>query len=268
MSQASQAVPAPNSILIGTVALEPNRWGAISQDRKPSIGTGDWLKEAEAARFDGIELWEHHAMFGSDSEVAQLQGSRLPLAIFSSYVSFDDPDDAARDRVAGWVERLGCGAVKFNVGNDAGAVDAYVERITRFASKLPPDTRLICECHAGTLAEDPSVAASILSAVAGPERAQALVHLGDDPQHLDAMFEALGKRITHVHVNFLAQGAPLLESIEEDVRSRISRVRSHGFVGSYTIEFVSGVGKDTDRPEQLIKAAARDLALLRMVIAS
>ena len=81
------------------------------------------------------------------------------------------------------------------------------------------------------------------------------------------MFEMLGERITHVHVNFLRQGAPLLAEIEDDVCSRIERIRSRGFAGSYTIEFVNGVGKPNDRPADLIQAAARDLALLRMVLA-
>ena len=38
-------------------------------------------------------------------------------------------------------------------------------------------------------------------------------------------------------------------------------------MGSYTIEFVNGVGKPNDRPADLIQAAPRDLALLRMVLA-
>ena len=257
----------PGPILLGTVALEPNRWGALSPDRKPTLTTDDWLSGAREAGFDGIELWEHHAMLASEAEVEALRTSSIPIEIWSSYVSFDDPEDAARDAVAGWVERLGCAAVKFNVGNDReNPVAAYAPRLERFAKALPDATRLICECHAGTAADDPSVAQKILAEVGGAERLQALIHLGDEPEYLDSMFAALGDRITHVHVNFLRQGTPLLSTIAEDLRERIVRIQSHGFAGSYTIEFVHGLGTETDRPADLLKSAVRDLSVLREAI--
>jgi sugar phosphate isomerase/epimerase len=257
----------PGPILLGTVALEPNRWGALSPDRKPTLTTEDWLSGAREAGFDGIELWEHHAMLASEAEVEALRTSSVPIEIWNSYVSFDDPEDAARDAVAGWVERLGCAAVKFNVGNDReNPVAAYAPRLERFANALPDATRLICECHMATAADDPSVAQKILSQAGGAERLQALIHLGDEPEYLDSMFAALGDRITHVHVNFLRQGAPLLSTIAEDLRERINRIQSHGFAGSYTIEFVHGLGTETDRPADLLKAAVRDLSVLREAI--
>jgi len=255
------------AVLLGTVALEPNRWGAISPDRAPAMTSADWLAGAEAAGFDAIELWENHAALASDDEIARIAASRLPVAIYSSYASFDEPDDAARDGVAGWVGRLGCEAVKFNVGGAADQTERYIERLGRFAAKLPPSVRAICECHQGTVAEDPAVAARILEAAGPADRMQALVHLGDDPETIDGLFDALGERIRHVHVNFLRQGSPVLADIADDVRARVARLRSRGFSGSYTIEFVNGVAGEADRPEKTLAAAVRDLALLREVLA-
>ena len=83
-------------------------------------------------------------------EVGRLSSSPLPIVIFSSYVSFDDRDDAARDLVAGWVERLGCSGVKYNVANRADSLDAYAARLRRWSAQLPEGVRLICECHRGT----------------------------------------------------------------------------------------------------------------------
>ena len=71
-----------------------NRWGAISPDRSPTLTTSEWLTQAAEAGFDGAELWENHAMLASEDELRALRGSRLPLSIWSSYASFDDPDDA------------------------------------------------------------------------------------------------------------------------------------------------------------------------------
>jgi sugar phosphate isomerase/epimerase len=254
------------AVLLGTVALEPNRWGLRSPDRQPHLRTADWLARAEQADFDGIELWEHHAMLAGDEEVAALDGSVLPVSVWNSYASFDDDDDAAREAVAGWVGRFAPAGVKFNVGNDPGERDAYASRLARFAEMIPEETRLICECHAGTAAEDPAVAREILGAVGGADRFQALVHLGDDRETVDAMFEQLGGRIRHVHVNFLRQGAPPLSEIAADVRARVDHLHASGFTGSYTVEFVNGVGSERDQPAQMIEAAVRDLVTLREIL--
>lgn len=255
----------PDAILLGTVALEPNRWGQVTPDRAPKLVADDWLARAEEAGFDGIELWENHAMRAAGGELERLQASSLPLAILSSYASFDEEQDDARDTVAEWATRLGCAAVKFNVGNEPTQAKHYAERLARFAGNLPDDTRLLCECHAGTAAEDPRVAQQILS-VGDSARLQALVHLGDDPGYLDEMFDALGDRIRHVHVNFLKSGAPPLAEIADDVRARVEQIRAQGFEGSYTIEFVNGTGSEKDHPKEMIEAAVRDLQLLREVL--
>lgn len=266
MSRVDTEALRADRVLLGTVALEPNRWGAISPDRRPSLRCDDWLERAVQAGFDGVELWEHHAMLAGDQEVARLQASPLPIAILSSYASFDEEEDAARGNVAEWANRLGCAAIKFNLGNERRDVTPYIERLARFADQVSVATRLICECHGGTAADDPAVAEKILSAVGGAERIQALVHLGDEPDHLDAMFDALGERIQHVHVNFLRQGAPRLSEIADDVEARIARIRRRGFFGSYTLEFVNGVGTERDRPAHLIEAAVSDLGVMRQVL--
>lgn len=252
-----------NAVLIGTVALEPNRWGAISKDRRPQLRAADWIDRAEAAGFDGIELWEHHAMLAAGDDLARIEASGLPVAILNSYVSFDDESDAAREAAADWATRLRCVGIKFNVGRDATQIDDCIARLRRFADRLPEQTRLVCECHAGTVAEDPATAKRILEAVGPPERVQALVHLGEDASTIASMFDALGDRIRHVHVNFLKQGAPVLAEISDDLRMRVERLWKLGFEGSYTIEFVNGVGTSRDTPAELVEAAVSDLVTLR-----
>ncbi len=256
-------MPNEHPIYLGTVALEPNRWGLVSGDRRPLLRPSDWLEGARVAGFDGIELWENHLLCATPEDVAAVLGSEVPLRIFNSYASLEDEADTAREAIASWVRRSGCEAVKYNVGGDAANAERYADRLRSWSEVLPEKVRLLCECHAGTAAEDPAVAARILEAAGPPERFAAIVHLGDEPDYVDELFAALGTRIRHVHVNFLRQGAPQLEEIEADVRERIAALARHGFSGSWTIEFVSGVGTERDRPADLLAAAVRDLAVLR-----
>jgi sugar phosphate isomerase/epimerase len=258
-------MPEAPRIYLGTVALEPNRWGQVSADRRPALRPEEWLEGANSAGFDGVELWENHVAAASPEDVAAVLESKVPLRIFNSYASLEDPADDARAEAAGWVRRTGCTAVKYNVGRADADRAAYVSRLQAWADELD-DVDFLCECHGGTIAEDPAVAAQILEAAGPPERFGAIVHLGDDVEYLDAMFDALGERIGHVHVNFLRQGAPPLDEIADDVRARVQVLNRRGFAGSYTVEFVNGVGTEGDRPADLLAVAVRDLAFLRNVL--
>lgn len=254
---------ADDAVLLGTVAIEPNRWGLRSPDRRPLAVVADWLDPAREAGFDGVELWENHATMASEDDVAALAGSGLPVPVFNSYASFEDEDDAARDAARGWMERLGATAIKYNVGNDPAEADRYGARLARFVDALPDATAAICECHRGSAADDPAVAARILAAAGPPEKSQALVHLGEDDAYLDAMFDALGDRIRHVHVNFLNHGNPPLAELGDDLARRVEALRARGFRGSWTLEFVTGVGSETDEPGPMVETAVRELAVLR-----
>jgi len=254
-------------ILLGTVAIEPNRWGLVRDGGDPLIRASDWLTPAANAGFDGIELWEKHATAVDETEVAAILGGPVPITVFNSYASWEDDGDVARDDAVRWVARTGAAGVKFNVGSDPGAVDDYATRLGHWSNEVPDGVRLICECHFGTVAEDPATAAKILETAGTPERTQALVHLGDDPELLRAKFEHHGGRITHVHVNFLDElHAPRLRDIESDVRTRVDLLRDLGFDGTWTIEFAHGLNTDNDDPAFILDSAANDLSLLRELL--
>lgn len=248
------------TVLLGTVAIEPNRWGTIDRSRRATVDVAPWLASIAEAGFDGIELWDGHL----DDEV--LAGP-LPVTVFNSYVSFDDDDSARRADVAADVARTGCRAVKFNVGRSAGQEQAYARRVGEWRAQLPEAVALLCECHAGTIAEDPAVAARVLAAAGPPERVGAIVHTHEETAQLQARFEAYGERIAHVHVNFLDGGrAPRLADVRPELEEKLALLRSLGFTGSWTIEFVAGVLTDRDHPEHLVAQAADDLAVLREVL--
>lgn len=262
------ALGSATPVFLGTVALEPNRWGAVSADRAPAISVDDWLSGAVAARFDGIELWENHAAKAPPADVDALLRSRVPVRVFNSYAPLDETGKRARDEAAGWARRFSAKGVKFNVGRDPSQATGYSERLREWSEALPDETALICECHAGSAAEDPEIAALVLEGAGPPSRFQALVHLGDERATIEALFDALGPRVTHVHVNFLRRGAPPLCEIAGLVRDRVGVLAERNFAGTFTLEFVNGVGTDRDHPAATLAAAVRDLAFLREVLAS
>lgn len=255
-----------STVLLGTVAIEPNRWGGVDPSWQPTVAVSDHLDQIADAGFDGLELWEGHALRASPGEADAIAAGPLPVTVFNSYAGFDDADATGRDQAAAAVRRFASEAMKYNIGNDPALTDAYVERLAAWVDQLP-GVRLLCECHEGiSIAEDPAVAARVFEASGPPDQVQAIVHLGEDVDLTRRRFDAYGERITHVHVNFLGQGAPPLPDIVDTVRDRADRLRAMGFDGTWTLEFTHGVGTDDDRPERLLASAIADLAVLREVV--
>jgi sugar phosphate isomerase/epimerase len=260
---------AADTVLLGTVALEPNRWATVDPSGAPVARVSTLLDQIADAGFDGIELWERHATT-DPGEAEAIRTGPLPTTIWNSYVSFDDPDPADRVQVADRVRRFGSDAVKFNVGADVALLDRYAERLASWVALLPADAVALCECHAGiSVAEVPEVAAALFEAAGSPDRVQAIVHTHEGAEHLTARFEAYGERITHVHVNHLdpaTGGAPRLASRAEALTATVAHLRSLGFRGSWTIEFVHGTLTDRDQPAHLLAQAAEDLRVLRDIL--
>ena len=264
---------APGSVLLGTVALEPNRWATVVPGGSPTIELSTWVPAAASAGFDGLEVWDRHLSAADAPEATAVLAGALPLVVFNSYASFDDLDEVASGRAAAvdWVARARSRAVKFNVGNDLASADAYAERAVAWLDAMPPDVVLLCECHAGiSIAEDPVVAAKVLAAIGPADRVQAIVHTHESADHVRARFDAYGDRITHVHLNFLdptTYQAPPLAQAADRLAAAVDVLRTCGFAGSWTIEFVAGVLTDRDRPDLLVEQAAADLEVLRAILA-
>ena len=265
---ASTSVDEP--VLLGTVAIEPGRW-ARGEQRPAPIALSPWLDAAAAAGFDGLEVWERHLTDAGSAEVDAVLSHDLGVAVFNTYTSLDDADTAGRAAVADWAHRSGASGVKFNVGNDPSSEAAYADRIAAWLELLPEETALLCECHHGiSIAEVPATAARIFDAVGAADRLGAIVHTHESPDHLRERFDAYGERIRHVHVNFLEFGervsAPRLSDIVDRLASQVELLRSLGFRGSWTIEFVHGLLTADDHPGATVAQATEDLRVLRSVL--
>ena len=261
-------------IHLGTVAIEPNRWGLAEPGGLPLIRVSEWLPNIAEAGFDGLELWERHARSVPDEELDALLASEVPIRILSCYTSWDEPDDADRVETAAWIERVGAQGVKFNVGSDPDSIAAYTERLRRFEAEVPDGARLLCECHFGTVAEDPNVARDMFDAIADADRLGAIVHV--HPMARDEWSEplsVLGDRVRHVHVQVaeVPQSTTAAE-LSEVLRPAAEAISAASPTATWTIEFSHGMwgfGRDDaefDNPAYILQSAQRDLEALRAAL--
>jgi sugar phosphate isomerase/epimerase len=249
-------------IYIGTILLERNRW---QPGKQPSYRVSDWIERFQAAGFDGMELWENHALLGLADERAALAAARFPIAVFNSYAAFDDGAAEQRTAAASLVRHLQARAVKFNLGSDLALYPTYINHLHTWRASIPDNVRLLCECHRGTVVETPAMASHMLRHIA-PGRIEAIIHpFTMHPDTLRAWFDALGGTITHAHVQ-LHNADGLFVRLERrlyTVRNALHVMRTYGFRGSFTIEFTEGVGASREDQDALFAAAVADLHVLK-----
>lgn len=249
-------------IYIGTILLEKNRW---KPGRIPSYEVSQWLDRFRNAGFDGMEVWENHALLCSPEELERLRTSTFPVAIFNTYAAFDQAGDSDRAKAAELANGLRAAGLKFNLGPDPSRMEEYKKAARLWAELFSPETRLLCECHTGSVMETPNVAAQVFDQLGDP-RFQAIVHaFAEPPEKLREWFKHLGPRVTHVHVQLRNQhgGIQCLEENPGYVQEILSVLEDERFAGTYTLEFTGGTSAPDENAEALFEAALRDLAFLR-----
>lgn len=253
------------SIYLGSIALEKNRWAA---GRIPTYRVSDYLERIKNDGFAGIELWENHYRMADHRERRKLAEAEVDF-IFNSYLSLRDGITPGLRETAAAIRELGARAVKFNYSfRDFEHEPGYTERdyviqtdnLLRFA-ELVPGVKLLCECHANTLMEDPHRAGRVFAHL--DERFGAIIHLSDDQGHLKNCFDCYGDRICHIHTANAVAGAGFdcLESADRQMRDNYQYAVSRGFDGTLTVEFVKNAGD----AEGYYDGARKDLAYLSKI---
>ncbi|MCC5806405.1 MAG: hypothetical protein JJU00_08775 [Opitutales bacterium] len=267
--QPDTAAPLLPDIFLASVALEPNRWKS-GDKRRPSLRLGDYAAEAAEAGFAGWELWEDHLFLNGPGELDALVDTALPVRVFNTYAipgqSAPERLDAVNNAIAALAPALR--GVKFNLGpakDEDADPGAQIEAALRWAERLPEHVRLLCECHPGTVIEEPAAAARAFAAWPR-ERFGAIVHtFGQPPARLGEWFAALGDRIEHLHIQARddqRQWSPLA-ALEPALRAALAELRRQSFSGTAALEFVYGLGRPGESPESLFAQACDDLAALR-----
>ena len=248
-------------IYLGTILLEVNRWN--KDDRRPSFRVSDWTQRIADDGFDGLELWENHALLADDDERERLRTGPCPVKIFNAYDVCESDTGDTRRRIADLAITLGAEGLKYNTGKDPDRHDTYVANLKAWRAMFPPAFQFLCECHRGSTMEDPQLASQTLDRLGRADHGMILHAFGDDEAPIRERFAHYGDRITHLHCNLSAKG-PMTH---DAVCRRLALLRDLGFNGTYTIEFTEGV-RDGLTIEQLYRHALRDLRLLRSCLTS
>lgn len=243
----------PLPVFLGTILLEPNRH---KNQRVPTYRVSEWLPRFAEAGFDGVELWENHALLVDEAELDAIASAAksipMPVAVFNTYAGFHDDQQLQRDKAISLVRRLGAPALKYNFSNDASCRDEQLRNVRAFADALP-GVRLLCECHHGTIAETPDAASALLDALGPAERFGAIVHVANTPV-LDEWIAAMGPRLVHAHVYLPAPS----EQSDRELADRVGRMLRHGYRGSFTLEFTEGMNPKDETWEKMWNGALRD----------
>ncbi|PCJ58119.1 MAG: hypothetical protein COA79_13945 [Planctomycetota bacterium] len=245
-----------NEIYIGTVLLEKNRW---AQERVPSIIISEWAQRFKDEGFDGIELWQNHALLATEEERGKLKESVSPIKIFNSYAKCEiEFENERRDSVE-LATLLSANGMKFNFGKNSERHEEYCDTVKKWRSSLPDKFRFLCECHGGSTVEDLLVARETFKQL-GRDDYEIIIHgFGGTNESVSALFGLHGERITHIHASISTQ----TQMSNSDIQKRVELLRELGFAGSFTLEFTECVREDNVNVESLFLNAVRDMNILR-----
>jgi sugar phosphate isomerase/epimerase len=247
-------------ILIGSILLEANRW---KPGKVPTYPVSEWRDRFVAAGFAGIELWENHALLSPAHEQSALASpDPLPTLVFNSYAGLENSTESASARAlaADWCRRTAATGMKFNFGPDPARRDEYLAGARHWLSLLPPHTKMLCECHGGTIAEEPASARQLLDALGPNSRVGAIVHVMEAPERVAQWIHTLGPdRLTHAHV--------WIREPEWTLPDRFAALHAGGFRGSFTMEFTASARKPETPIESLWAECLHDLARVRQALA-
>jgi len=266
-------------IYLGTGLIEKNRWLNCRDMTKsfPTILLSNWVERIRQDGFDGIELWQNHALMCTETEFVRLEQKTVPVAVFNSYVDFDQENDAWRTKAAEVICRLKAGGVKYNFGNNSSLRETYIRNLRKWVSFLPADIRILCECHGGSLTGDDSKIAREIFEELGEKKYQAMVHLNTPLDKLKEWFDSLGGRLTHTHVVLAQRSANSsvnkLDKLDKKgytgIEQNIRFMLESGYRGSFTIEFTSDITfnpPDTADIDAVYHNAIDDLNFLRGIL--
>ncbi|MFW6146419.1 MAG: sugar phosphate isomerase/epimerase family protein [Planctomycetota bacterium] len=246
-------------IYIGTILLEKNRW---TKEKEPTYRVSDWADRFAEAGFDGMELWQWHATKVDDDERRALTAPPCPVAIFNSYAAFDASGAMDRNYAALLTRRFGAKGVKFNVGKDPAKRGEYIEALRQWRPLFDDDVTLLCECHPGTIIEEPAAAKAFFDEAEVPG-VGVIVHAFNAADALEGWLDTFGPAVRHAHLQMRDERTVIPFSTKPDVAAgAIEKLKRAGYDGSYTLEFTAGTQAPDETADLLWTNALADKAFL------
>jgi sugar phosphate isomerase/epimerase len=181
----------------------------------------------------------------------------------------DETGRAYRARAAELAVRLGARGIKFNVGKDPAARDTYLRTVRAWRAELPDDVHLLCECHPGTIIEEPAAAKAFFDEL-GTGGWGIIVHPFSKLESLPAWFDAFGPAIVHAHLQMRTDDwtAIRFDRRPERAKEAVRIMRAAGYTGSCTFEFTEGMNAPGENADDLFANALIDLAFLKEILTS
>lgn len=249
---------AEQQIYFGTILLERNRWG--KGDRHPSFLVSDWTERIAGDGFDGLELWENHALLADMDEREGLRSGPCPVVLLNSYAGCENEDLAARQQTAQLASFFDAGGMKFNFGKFPERQDLYIDNVKAWSEMFKPGYRMLSENHRGTTTADAKLAADTYERLEGVNIG-GIIHFDDAEEVYRQRFGCYGRYLTHIHCKLSSDDGLVMS--EDAVRHRLNLLREFGFNGTFTIEFTEGMRVAGVTIDELYRNAVRDLHLLR-----
>jgi 3-dehydroshikimate dehydratase len=268
------------SLLLNTIALDPNRW---TPEKVAFHDLADLLPALAESGFRALEVWQYHVSRLSDDEVhalaeqARALGIAFPIVGLYPALHLEGEERAqeweAMQQLVRRAERLGATIVKIFVGQlGSDKVGAAYERSVAFARDLAlvagkHGLTLTAETHPDTLCDSVPATLRFFDDVDA-----ANVRLCYQPFDFEstertiADYRTLLEHIIHVHLQGRCDDRmALLEKAEVDYRGFLRTLAADGFDGYLCIEFVEGCV--VERPEDfdlahVLANARRDRAFV------
>ena len=265
--------------ILGTIALEPNRWTAF---KEPRIDLIEWLPAIRRAGFSQVEIWQNHIALRSLAVIRVLREKGDETGVAFTYIGvypvFTASGLEAREQeriqadILDKAEILGTRRLKIMLACGLRGGDATPEQLQQVVDRFGPwyreaqsrGIRMAVELHGGTLFEPADAGERFMQA--HPELDFTICYQPTDFQDTGkalALADRFAGRISHIHLQ--APQSPekgglydLLEDGALDYRRLLPHILRRNPGATMTLEFVRDcIQKDQPFEGERVLASAR-----------
>ncbi len=241
-----------NRILLGSIALEPNRWTAT---KEPANSLTDLLRAVSTSGFRHMEVWEFHINQLDLDEIANLRQladdldiSFPALALYPDFLADEIDNQEYFADILDRCSTLGIERIKMFAGNKSASDLSPAERdlsLLQMTSLVDEaalrNIAVSAELHQDTLCDTVEDAIITLNDMNGKMSIcfQPLDFTSTEKTLAD--YNQLNKYVEHIHLQGRKDGEfSLLSDADIDYEQWLAALAANDYRGDYCIEFVRG----------------------------